>query len=53
MFTVTHDAAAFESEDFDGLIGQDVLRNFDVYLDYAHLKVYLVPNDRYRQRWGD
>lgn len=52
LFTVTHDAPAFESEDFDGLIGQDVLRNFDLYLDYAHLKVYLVPNDRYRQRWG-
>lgn len=52
LFTVTHNAPAFESEDFDGLIGQDVLRNFDVYLDYPHLKIYLVPNDRYLQRWG-
>lgn len=52
LFTVSHNAAAFESEDFDGLLGQDVLRNFDLYLDYAHLRVCLVPNSRYRARWG-
>lgn len=52
LFIVSHDAAAFESEDFDGLLGQDVLRNFDVYLDYPHLRVCLVPNSRYRARWG-
>lgn len=43
---------SFEGEDFDGLIGQDVLRNFVVYLDYRHAKIYLTPNERYRQRWG-
>ena len=43
---------SFEGEDFDGLIGQDVLRNFVVYLDYAHLRIYLVPNERFRQRYG-
>ncbi len=52
LFSGTHDAPAFEGDDFDGLIGQDVLRNFDVYLDYAHEKVWLVPNERYTSRWG-
>lgn len=45
-------APGFEHEDFDGLIGQDALRFFDVYLDYSHLKVYLVPNERYVGRFG-
>jgi hypothetical protein len=52
FFSAVVHAPAFEGEDYDGLIGQDVLRNFDVYLDYPHLKIYFVPNDRYRQRWG-
>ena len=52
LFQGTHDAPAFEADDFDGLVGQDVLRNFDVYLDYAHEKIWLVPNDRYKARWG-
>ena len=51
-FEVSQDAPGFEGEDYDGLIGQDVLRYFDVYFDYSRLRVYLVPNDRYRQRWG-
>jgi len=52
LFSVVHDAPAFEGEDYDGLIGQDVLRNFDVYLDYPHLMIYFLPNERYRERWG-
>jgi predicted aspartyl protease len=52
LFYVTQNAPSFESEDYDGLIGQDVLRNYDVWLDYPHLRVYLRPNDRFRQRWG-
>ena len=52
LFSVVRDPTAFGQEDYDGLIGQDVLRNFDIYLDYASLKIYFVPNDRYRQRWG-
>jgi hypothetical protein len=52
LFYVTQNAPTFEIEDYDGLIGQDVLRNFDVYLDYPHSKIYLVPNDRFRQRWS-
>ena len=51
LFYVTQNAPSFEFEDYDGLIGQDVLRNFDVYLDYAHSKLYLLPNERFRQRW--
>lgn len=52
LFDVSQDAPSFEGEDYDGLIGQDVLRNFDVYFDYARAMMYLVPNERYRQRWG-
>lgn len=52
LFEMTQNAPSFELEDYDGLIGQDFLRNFDVYLDYRHAKVYLVPNDRFRERWS-
>jgi hypothetical protein len=52
LFSVSQDAPAFESEDYDGLIGQDVLRNFDVYFDYSRSMMYLLPNERFRQRWG-
>lgn len=52
LFDVSQDAPSFEGDDYDGLIGQDVLRNFDLYLDYAQSKLYLLPNERYRQRWG-
>ena len=51
LFDVTQNAASFEFEDYDGLIGQDFLRNFDLYLDYPHAKVYLIPNARFRARW--
>ncbi|MEO6836563.1 MAG: aspartyl protease family protein [Candidatus Tumulicola sp.] len=51
LFYVTQNAPSFEIEDYDGLIGQDFLRNFDLYLDYPHSKIYLAPNDRFRQRW--
>lgn len=52
LFNVTQNANAFNAEDYDGLIGQDVLRNFDLYFDYPKSTVYLVPNERYRTRWG-
>lgn len=51
LFDVTQNARSFELEDYDGLLGQDFLRNFEVYLDYPHGKLYLVPNDRFKQRW--
>ncbi len=53
LFQVSRDAPSFEGEDYDGLIGQDVLRNFDVYFDYSRCMMYLLPNDRYHQRWGE
>ena len=52
LFDATYDAASFEGEDEDGLIGQDVLRYFDVYLDYPHSRIYFVPNTRYTDRFG-
>lgn len=54
LFDVAQSSSAFEFqfEDYDGLIGQDFLRNFDLYLDYPDHKIYLVPNDRFRQRWA-
>lgn len=52
LFGAPDDPAAFDVEDYDGLIGQDVLRNFDVYFDYPQLRIYIVPNARYTQRWG-
>jgi len=52
LFDATYDAAGFEREDYDGLIGQDVLRYFDVYLDYPHSRIYFVPNARYTNRFG-
>ncbi len=31
-----------------GLIGNDILRRFNVYLNYDHRDIYLVPNSHYR-----
>ena len=52
LFDATENAASFEFEDIDGLIGQDVLRYFDVYLDYPQQRIYFVPNQRYRDRFS-
>lgn len=52
LFNATYGASSFELEDYDGLIGQDVLRYFDVYLDYAHQRILVAPNERYRNRFG-
>ena len=52
IFYATYNAQTFEGNDYDGLIGQDVLRYFDVYLDYQHAKIYFLPNQRFRDRWG-
>ena len=51
LFLASQENRSFEGEDADGLIGQDFLRNFDVYLDYSRERIYLVPNDRYNARW--
>jgi len=52
LFYVTQQAPTFDIEDYAGLLGQDVLRYYDVYLDYPHQRVYLRPNSRYKNRWG-
>lgn len=52
LFDVSSNAPTFEDEDYDGLIGQDILRNFDVYFDYSRSMMYLVPNDRFKQRYA-
>jgi len=52
QFDVSQNAPGFESEDYDGLLGQDFLRYFDVYFDYPHSRIYLLPNDRYRDRFA-
>lgn len=52
IFDATQNAPSFEIEDYAGLIGQDALRYFDVYLDYARQAIYLVPNQRYHERYG-
>ncbi|MDE2480646.1 MAG: aspartyl protease family protein [bacterium] len=52
LFDVTQNAPTFEIEDYNGLIGQDVLRYYDLYLDYQHGCIYVSPNARYRERYG-
>jgi len=41
----TVSAGDFEGDDFDGLIGTEFLRYFDVYFDYANGRIVLAPND--------
>ncbi len=53
FLAITQSGLPFENDDYDGLIGQDVLRYFTVYLDYAHERIGLVPNARYTARFGD
>jgi hypothetical protein len=52
FLATTGETRTFEGDDIDGLIGQDVLRNFVLYLDYRRAKVYLVPNERFKQRYS-
>ncbi len=51
-FSVTQDPRVFDLLDYDGLLGQDFLRYFDLYLDYQHDRVLLVPNARYTERFA-
>jgi predicted aspartyl protease len=44
----TVSAGDFEGDDFDGLIGTEFLRFFDVYFDYANGRIVLAPNDTHR-----
>lgn len=36
-------SSTFNLSDYDGILGRDVLSNYQVYLDYAHREVYLKP----------
>lgn len=51
-FNMTLDPSKFDFEDYDGLLGQDLLRYFDLYLDYPHGRIVLVPNARYTERFA-
>jgi hypothetical protein len=52
LFYLTQDPSKFEIEDYDGLVGQDFLRYYDLYLDYPHGRILLAPNSRYTDRYG-
>ena len=40
----TQFASPFEAEDVDGIIGQEFLRYFDIYVDYRNARIILVPD---------
>jgi len=44
----TVDAGNFEGDDFDGLIGTEFLRFYDLYFDYARGRIVMAPNATYR-----
>lgn len=50
--TLATDERTFGMEDYDGLIGQDFLRYYEIYFDYAHSRIWLAPNARYQERFG-
>ncbi|HVA27892.1 MAG TPA: pepsin/retropepsin-like aspartic protease family protein, partial [Candidatus Baltobacteraceae bacterium] len=52
LFDVTQNDPTFEFEDYDGLLGQEFLRNFNLYLDLPQQRIFLIPNQRYHDRWG-
>lgn len=52
LFQLTQDPSKFEIEDYDGILGQDFLRYYDLYLDYPHGRILLAPNARYTERFG-
>lgn len=49
---MTLDPSKFDLEDYDGLLGQNFLRYYDVYFDYPHGRILLAPNPRYNERFG-
>ncbi len=52
VFDLTQDPSKFEIQDYDGILGQDLLRYYDLYLDYPHGRILFVPNSRYEDRFG-
>lgn len=51
-FSLVEDPRAFDLEDYEGILGQDFLRYYDIYFDYAHSRIWLAPNSRYQERFG-
>jgi hypothetical protein len=51
-FDLVEDPRAFDLEDYEGILGQDFLRYYDVYFDYPHSRIWLAPNSRYQDRFG-
>ncbi|MEO6913828.1 MAG: aspartyl protease family protein [Candidatus Baltobacteraceae bacterium] len=49
LLDISQAPPSFEGDDLAGLIGQDFLVYFDVYLDYADSLIYLVPNDTFKK----
>jgi len=47
--TVTPAAARSKQQGADGVIGNNVLRRFNVIWDYAHAKLHLRPNRHLRE----
>jgi predicted aspartyl protease len=41
------DAGAFSSEDFGGILGSDILRQFELTFDLKNDSVYITPDERY------
>ncbi|MHB8433319.1 MAG: aspartyl protease family protein [Candidatus Tyrphobacter sp.] len=52
LFYMTLDPSSFEIQDYDGILGQDLLRYYDLYLDYPHRRILFAPNARYAQRFA-
>lgn len=53
LFDLTQDSKTFDIEDYDGILGQDILRYYDLYLDYQHDRILLAPNARYAERFSE
>jgi hypothetical protein len=49
--TVTDDPIADATRSVDAVMGLDVLRYYDIYLDYPHNRVYLKPNADFLKRF--
>jgi hypothetical protein len=42
------DAGAFSSEDFSGILGSDILRQFEITFDFKHDRVFLQRDENYQ-----
>ena len=41
----------FNYPNLSGLVGNDILRRFNVYLNYEHRDIYLIPNSHFRDQF--